>query len=453
MPHSPDIGVTSALSGKTHDGPVEKVSIKDVNDDGLEREASDSSEHQARTGSSIGAYFNIICVIAGTGTLQLPLAMHQSGWIGLFLIVLSALMAIYTGNLLIRCLYVFPGRRLTGYGDVGEAAFGKIGRWVVMFFNYAILLGVGCLYIILIGSNTFKLLDASSHGSPLSERAWIAVAGAIVLLPVIAVKTLKEAAVLSAFGTIATVVVVVVSAALSGIELGKADYVATHHTFVNPSQLAIALASISFSFGGNVVYPHVEATMRHPKAWSRVLTAAITTTCMIYFVICVPGYLAYGDQTKSPIFDNLPKGAANTSAVILITLHVLLAAPILITSFSLDVENFLGVKAAKIGKVKEIIYRAAIRTTTVSVLTVVAMVVPFFGNFMALLGAFANCMIVFVLPIFCYLRLFGWWSVSKPTLVWCALVVAVGLFGCVLGAIDAVKALHKDFTTNPTILQ
>ncbi|KAI8054431.1 transmembrane amino acid transporter protein-domain-containing protein [Syncephalis plumigaleata] len=420
------------------------MSVKDY-DEALEASDANGQHGHERTSSSIGAYFNIICVIAGTGTLQLPLALHQGGWIGLILIALSALMAIYTGNLLIRCLYVFPGRRLTGYGDVGEAAFGRPGRWIVMFFNYAILLGVGCIYIMLVGSNTYKLLAASSAGSPLSERAWIAVAGAVVLLPVIAVKTLKEAAILSAFGTIATIVVVIVSATLSGIELSQPNHVAKEHSFVNPSQLAIALASISFSFGGNVVYPHVEATMRHPKSWSRVLGAAILTTCLIYFVICVPGYLAYGHETKSPIFDNLPKGAATTSAIILITIHVLLAAPILITSFSLDVENRFSVNVARLGRVKEFIYRAAIRTTTVCLLTVVAMVVPYFGDFMALLGALANCMIVFVLPIFCYLRLFGWWSVRKITLAWCFLIVAIGLFACVLGAIDAIKALHKDF--------
>ncbi|RKP26024.1 transmembrane amino acid transporter protein-domain-containing protein [Syncephalis pseudoplumigaleata] len=405
----------------------------------------DAAHQPSRNSSSIGAYFNIICVIAGTGTLQLPLAMHQSGWFGVFLIVLSALMAIYTGNLLIRCLYVYPGRRLTGYGDIGDAAFGRPGRWVVMFFNYAILLGASCIYIMLVGSNTYSLLAASNMGSPLSERAWIAVAGVVVLLPVLAVKTLKEAAILSAFGTIATVVVVVVSATLSGLELARPDHVPARHAFINPSQLAIALASISFSFGGNVVYPHVEATMRHPKSWPRVLTAAIASTCVMYFIICVPAYLAYGDKIQSPIFHSLPQGAATTSAIILITIHVLLAAPILITSFALDIESRLSVSVARLGRFKEFIYRASIRTTSVALLTVVAMVVPFFGDFMALLGALANCMIVFVLPIVCYLRLFGWRSVWKITLAWCFLIVAIGLFACVLGAIDAIKALHDDF--------
>ncbi|RKP07202.1 transmembrane amino acid transporter protein-domain-containing protein [Thamnocephalis sphaerospora] len=407
---------------------------------------ADRQEEQAhRTGSSFGAYFNIICVIAGTGTLQLPLAMHQGGWIGLLLIVMSGVMAIYTGNLLIRCLYINPGQRLAGYAAVGEQAFGRVGRYVVMFFNYAIMLGVGCIYIMLTGTQTYSLLkDAGIE--VLSERAWIAVAGAIVLVPLVLLKSLKEAALLSVFGTLTTMVVVVVAAALSIIDIHKPDHAPAHHVFVNPSQLAIALASISFSFGGNVIYPHVEATMRHPGSWSRVLTYAVFTIMGIYMVIAIPGYLAYGDQAQSPIFLNLPKGAATTSATILITIHVILAAPILLTSFALDVERSWGIEVKRLGRAKEFIYRAAVRATTVTALTVIAMVVPFFGDFMSLLGAFANCMVVFVLPVVCYLRLFGWRSVRVVELAWCTLVIAVGLFGCVLGAIDAIKALHKDFT-------
>lgn len=33
-------------------------------------------------GSSFLAYFNIVCVVAGTGALGLPYALKQGGWIG-----------------------------------------------------------------------------------------------------------------------------------------------------------------------------------------------------------------------------------------------------------------------------------------------------------------------------------------------------------------------------------
>lgn len=35
------------------------------------------------------AYFNVVCVIAGTGTLGLPYALAQGGWIGILILCLA----------------------------------------------------------------------------------------------------------------------------------------------------------------------------------------------------------------------------------------------------------------------------------------------------------------------------------------------------------------------------
>lgn len=39
-------------------------------------------ENNGQGGSSFLAYFNIVCVVAGTGSLGLPYALKQGGWIG-----------------------------------------------------------------------------------------------------------------------------------------------------------------------------------------------------------------------------------------------------------------------------------------------------------------------------------------------------------------------------------
>lgn len=46
------------------------------------------------TGSSFLAYFNVVCVIAGTGTLGLPAALKLGGWIGLVILFLAWTMSI-----------------------------------------------------------------------------------------------------------------------------------------------------------------------------------------------------------------------------------------------------------------------------------------------------------------------------------------------------------------------
>lgn len=39
--------------------------------------------------SGFMAYFNVVCVIAGTGTLGLPYALAQGGWIGILILCLA----------------------------------------------------------------------------------------------------------------------------------------------------------------------------------------------------------------------------------------------------------------------------------------------------------------------------------------------------------------------------
>ena len=67
---------------------------------------SQDQDINASGSSENSALFHVICVIAGTGILQLPHALAKSGWIGIALMVLSAFGNEYTGRLLIQCLYV-----------------------------------------------------------------------------------------------------------------------------------------------------------------------------------------------------------------------------------------------------------------------------------------------------------------------------------------------------------
>jgi amino acid permease len=47
------------------------------------------------SGSFFTAYFNVVCVVAGTGTLGLPKALAIGGWLGLLILSLAWGMAIY----------------------------------------------------------------------------------------------------------------------------------------------------------------------------------------------------------------------------------------------------------------------------------------------------------------------------------------------------------------------
>lgn len=50
-------------------------------------------------------YVNVVSVLAGAGTLGLPAALRDAGWLGLLILALACAMAIYSNQKLIQCLY------------------------------------------------------------------------------------------------------------------------------------------------------------------------------------------------------------------------------------------------------------------------------------------------------------------------------------------------------------
>ncbi|KAK9762150.1 hypothetical protein K7432_012393 [Basidiobolus ranarum] len=390
------------------------------------------------TSSNFGAYFNVVCVIAGMGVIQMAYAFNQSGWFAAFLTVFSCFLCIYTGHLLIKCLYYNGKDRLAGYSAVGEAAFGKFGKYLVEVFLLCFYFGVGCAFIMLIGINLKDMVDQTSVH--LSRQVWTIIAAVVIWIPFVIFKSMKEVEILAVFGTLATVftVVVILIVGLKDLDESK-KYT---HEFVKVSGIPIALASISLSFGGSPVFPAVEKTMKTPKAWTKILTCAMLTTLVLYILAGVIGYLAYGNTVVSPIFQNFPQGAVLTyAATAAITIHVLFAAPILLISFSLDIEKWLRINDTFMSKSKQYVYRPLLRTGLMVLFTLVSMYVPAFGDFMSLVGALTNCQIIFVFPVVFYLKLYGWRTVPWYELILCAIIIIVGMLSCVLGTIDAVKNL------------
>ncbi|KAI9303739.1 transmembrane amino acid transporter protein-domain-containing protein [Cunninghamella echinulata] len=398
-----------------------------------------SNVEEHATCSSFMAYWNVVCVVAGTGTLGLPLALKQGGWFGLFILFLSWIMSIVTGILLIRCLYAKPNYRMSTYKEVATASFGPIGGWVTFFFLAWILVGVPALYMVLAGSNLNQLCKGTS--GEIGETNWTIIISVIMAIPFILLKSMKEVAWMSAFGSFTTVVVVIIVVVMACIDHAGRSFV-EHDSVVWP-QFPFALATISFSFGGNVIYPHVEASMRKKNQWPWVIAIGLSTCGALYVLCAVPGYYIYGRETVSPIYNNIPAGVPKIIAIVLITLHVMMAAPLLTTAFSLDLEDMFNITVERYGKWKEFFLRAALRIIIMVVVVIIACFVPYFDLLMGLIGSFSNCVLVFVFPILFYLKLTGFRNKPIYELAWYGLTILLGIVGLIFGSKDSIEGLIK----------
>ncbi|KAI9308426.1 transmembrane amino acid transporter protein-domain-containing protein [Cunninghamella echinulata] len=423
------------------------TSIKEyITDDDVEDQSSVRFNHgieRENQGSSLLAYFNVVCVVAGTGALSLPYALSQGGWIGLFILGLSWLFSSYTGIILIRCLYHNGKTRLSSYQEVAYDAFGHIGSWISFFFTFVILIGVPVLFMMLAGANLHGIC-AGTKGE-LNSTLWTIICCALVAVPFVFFRSMKEVGFLSAFGALSTVVTILIVLAESIKD--EKNQVNVHRDAVVWDQFPIALSSIVFSFGGNPVYAHVEAGMRHPRAWPKVVSTGLFTCFIMYLLIAVPGYYIYGKDVQSPAYDSIPDGPAKIAAQVIITLHVLFAAPILLTSLSLDLEKMFRINSFHHSKYIEFGLRVLLRIIMIVVVAVIAIKVPYFGDFLSLLGAFSNCALVLIFPVVFYLKLTGVRNKPWYELVVCALIVVLGVVGLIFGSKDAILSLIKNFNS------
>jgi amino acid permease len=393
--------------------------------------------------SKYAALLNLGCLLAGTGMLGLPVSLRQGGWVAVILIPLAAALAVFCGRLQVDCHYPRPDVRLETYGDVGQEAFGKPGKIIVEIFSALVNLGSCILYVIFIGDNLRDL--AKDWGFVMGVRYWMIIAGVIVTIPVILIKTLKEATLLGLFGALASVVVVVISCVLAFMDLPRQQENEVIHVVVDWQGFPIALTTLAFAYGACVVYPHLEHSMRHPQQFSQVLIYGLATVATLYTFIASVGYAIYGHTVESPIFKNVPNGPAVITAVIIITIHTILVCPLFMCSFALDFEAGLGINEEKYSKVTAWILRVSTRAFFGVLITLVAMFLPFFEHFMSFAGAISMSVLTFVIPIICHLKIFGFKGRSIFSYLIMVVCLILGIVCFIFGSIDSVKLLVNDF--------
>ena len=131
------------------------------------------------------------CIVAGSGTLGIPYAIQQGGWVSVLLLILSATMNIYANIKLIECLYNDNESRRISISQIAYDAFGNIGLGFVGFFFNALSIGCPILYLILSGEN-FQTLFKDNFDIDLGMETWIIICGSVMCILFVLLKTMKE---------------------------------------------------------------------------------------------------------------------------------------------------------------------------------------------------------------------------------------------------------------------
>ncbi|CAI8599887.1 unnamed protein product, partial [Vicia faba] len=421
---------------------------------------------------------HVITVVVGAGVLALAWAISQLGWIaGITIMIIFSSVSLYTYNFVADC-YRYPdpvnGKRNYTYMQAVHAYLGGKMYMLCGLILYGNIVGVTVGYIITSSTSMVaikKVICFHRNGHEayckFSNNPYIIGFGVLQIF-LSQIPNFHKLTFLSTLAAITSFCYALIGSGLSliavvsgkgeptswfgvkvGAELSREDKVWNILTALGN----IALAS---TYSG-VIYDIMDTLKSYPPENRQMKKANVLgiTTVTILFILCASlGYAAFGDHTPGNILTGFgfyePFWLVALGNVCII-IHMVGAYQVLAQPLFRIIEMGANIKwphstfinkeyANKIGSFKLNInlFRLIWRTIYVIMVTIMAMAMPFFNEFLSLLGAFGFWPLVIFFPIQMHI---SQRKITKFSLKWCALQVLS--FVCfMISASAGIGAIH-----------
>ncbi|XP_041012558.1 amino acid transporter AVT3B-like [Juglans microcarpa x Juglans regia] len=370
-------------------------------------------------------FANVFIAIVGAGVLGLPYAFKRTGWV-MSLLTLFAV-AVLTHHCMM--LLVYTRRKLeslqgfskiASFGDLGFTVCGPIGRFFVDILIILSQTGFCVGYLIFIGNTLADLINLSPGILGLAPKSFYIWGCLPFQLGLNSIATLTHLAPLSIFADV--------------VDLGAMGVVMVEDVFVflkqRPALKAFGGLSVFFYGMGVAVYSFegigmvlpLESEMKDKDKFGRVLALTMAFISLMYGAFGALGYFAFGEETKDMITANLGAGLVSTLVKLGLCVNLFFTLPIMMNPVYEIVERrFWGGS-----------YCLWLRWLLVFLVSLVALLVPNFADFLSLVGSGVCCALAFALPALFHLLVFkedmGWkgWSFDVGILV---LGIVLGVSG------------------------
>uniref|UniRef100_A0A2C9K492 Amino acid transporter transmembrane domain-containing protein n=1 Tax=Biomphalaria glabrata TaxID=6526 RepID=A0A2C9K492_BIOGL len=389
--------------------------------------------------------------MAGSGVLALPAALNGTGYIGILLNVMCAIVSAYTGMLLGRC-WLMVLHRYSEYQEhsrypypaIGQVTFGKPGRLIVSCAINFTLFGVSVVFLLLASENIQSLIQDA--GANISFCYWLLIVAGC-LLPITWLGTPKD------FWPIAVGAVVATSVAccviLANIAEDSKTLPPAFYPKIDFKGFFFAFGTICFAFGGHPAFPTFQADMRNPEKFGKAIFIAYMIVLLMYLPVAISGYVVYGSHTQDNILQSVSAGPMRYTVEILITLHLICSFIIVINPVCQEGEQLLHIPTSFSYK------RVIFRTAMMAVILFVAESIPHFGAILSLVGGSTTTLLAYILPPVFYLKLCsmeGSWEKVTASLhekVACAEIIAIGAVAGIASTYSAISDLATSSFSKP----
>uniref|UniRef100_M4C0T6 Amino acid transporter transmembrane domain-containing protein n=1 Tax=Hyaloperonospora arabidopsidis (strain Emoy2) TaxID=559515 RepID=M4C0T6_HYAAE len=237
--------------------------------------------------------FNLFCCVCGIGSLAMPSNYARAGPVfatgALFFMIFANT---YATLKLSKVMLVAPSSVRT-YGDLGEWALGKWGR----FFTVASQMGV-CLLVpiafLILGSTMLEVLFPDSF----SQIFWITFM-ALMVAPVCLIPTLKESSGMAFAGCLGTIIADII--AVSVLQWNMRGHTSAPSPAISAHQVLTCFGNLALAYGAAIVVPDLQREHSQPQRMPRVVLITILFISALFIVMALAGYTAGGCQLSGNI--------------------------------------------------------------------------------------------------------------------------------------------------------
>ncbi|XP_042456929.1 amino acid permease 6-like [Zingiber officinale] len=441
----------------------------------------DDDGRAKRTGTMLTASAHIITAVIGSGVLSLAWATAQLGWIaGPIVLAIFAIITWYCSIILADCYRSPQGKRSYSYKDAVEANLGSVYCKFCAWAQYVNLVGVSIGYTITTAISMGAIKKSNCfHKNGQDATCEVSTTLNMVIFAVIQIllSQLPNFHKISWLSIVAAIMSVAYSSIGLGLSVSKIAEGPRARTTLTGVVVGVdvtateklwrtfqSLGNIAFAYSYSTVLIEIQDTLRSSPPENQVMKKAssigVSTTTMFYMACGLLGYAAFGNSAPGNFLTGFYEpfwliDIANICIVIhLIGAYQVFAQPVyhFIETWSRNrwpESRFLtsehAVKVPLLGDVPLSIFRLTWRTLYVIVTAVVAMIFPFFNDFLGLIGAMSFWPLTVFLPVEMYIvrakipRFSSTWNWLKILSTICLLVSLMAACGSVRGLIQSVQ--------------
>ncbi|KAK6916713.1 Amino acid transporter, transmembrane domain [Dillenia turbinata] len=438
-----------------------------------------------RTGTLWTASAHIITAVIGSGVLSLAWAVGQLGWVtGPLIMVLFALVNLYTSNLLAQCYR--SGDPVTGprnytYMDAVKAYLGGKKVTACGVIQYLNLVGVAIGYTIAASVSMMAIKRSNCfHKSGGKDPCHMSSNGYMITFGIteIIFSQIPDFDQVWWLSIVAAIMSFTYSTVGLGLGVAKVAGTETHAGTVTEMQKVWrsmqALGAIAFAYSFSIILIEIQDTIKSPPAEHKTMKKAtlfsVILTTIFYLLCGCFGYAAFGDEAPGNLLTGF--GFYNPYwlldiANLAIVVHLVGAFQVFCQPLFAFVEKWSTKKWSKsvfvteeydipvpfFGVYQLNFFRLVWRTAFVVVTTVTAMLLPFFNDVVGILGAFGFWPLTVYFPVEMYIsqkKIPKWttrWLGLQLLSMTCLLISVAAAVGSVAGVVLDLKT-YKPFKTS-----